>query len=107
MTWLEALQSRAEMTSLAVVAHEIGYSKATISRVLNGCYGGAIEAVKNAVKCKYLNNLVECPLLGEIESSTCQSHQCRPFAATNPMRVQLHHACKTCPNRKEKDHDLY
>lgn len=100
MSWLEVLQVRATHVPLGVIADEIGYSKSTISRVLNGSYGGDIDAVKHAVQSVYLNNLVECPLLGEIERSACHQHQCRPFAATNPMRVQLHHACKTCPNNK-------
>ncbi|MGY3571934.1 transcriptional regulator [Vibrio paucivorans] len=101
MSWLEVLQVRASRVPLGVIAKEIGYSKSTVSRVLNGSYGGDIEAVKHAVQQKYQSNLVECPLLGDIEREQCLHHQNRPFAATNPMRVQLHHACKTCPNKCE------
>lgn len=101
MSWLEALQVRATRVPLSVVASEIGYSKSTVSRVLNDSYGGDINAVKHAVQRAYLKNMVECPLLGDIERDQCLRHQNRPFAVTNPMRVQLHRACKTCPNKCE------
>ncbi|EGU34782.1 transcriptional regulator [Vibrio scophthalmi] len=101
MSWLEALQTRANLVPLTVIAKEVGYSKSTISRVLNGSYGGDIEAVKHAVQDAYLFKKVECPLLGEIERKQCEQNQNRPFAATNPMRVQLHHTCKSCTYRTQ------
>jgi hypothetical protein len=43
---------------------------------------------------------IDCPIIGEIPLNICVDNQSRPFAATNPMRVRLHRACKACPNRR-------
>ena len=44
---------------------------------------------------------VGCPILGEISKRACLDHQGRKYSATNPLRVKLFRACKTCPNRRD------
>jgi hypothetical protein len=54
----------------------------------------------------YKGVMVDCPIIGEIPKQRCMEHQSRPFAATNPLRVQLYRACKTCPeNRSGGNHE--
>lgn len=42
-----------------------------------------------------------CPVLGEISGRECQKHRNAPFVATNPGRVQLYRACRTCPRNPD------
>ncbi len=50
-----------------------------------------------------MGETVLCPILDEIGRDRCLTEQAKPFAATNSTRARLFHACKTCPNRQQKD----
>jgi hypothetical protein len=50
-----------------------------------------------------MGETVMCPVLDEIGRDRCLSEQVKPFAATSSTRARLFHACKTCPNRQQKD----
>lgn len=86
------------------VAKMLGYSTATISQVLGGCYQGAIEKVLQRVEEVFGQRIVACPVLGEIGFSRCVQERRTPFTTANPLRVQLYRACLKCPlntDRKE------
>ena len=83
----------------AQVARELGYSSSTISQVMNGKYPGNLDNLLERVKEVYGAETVHCPILGEIPLAKCAEHRRRPFAATNPMRVQLYRACRECERR--------
>ena len=104
--WLQVLRAECEKTSQRKVAADIGYSAAAVSRVLNNKYGqdgGRLDRFEHAVRGAYMGETVNCPILGELPVNRCLENQRRPFAATNPTRVQLYRACRGCAhNQQEK-----
>jgi hypothetical protein len=101
--WLALLREHIARTSGARVARELGYSPALVSQVAACKYGGDLERVARRVIEVYGGQHVECPVLGEIALACCAQERKRPFAATNPVRVRLYRACRTCmhnPDRK-------
>ncbi len=96
--WLRALAERCHATSQARAAREVGLSPSTINQVLKGTYRGNWERVRTRIEGALLHVAVHCPVLGEISSADCLDYQRRPFVATNPQRVRLYKACRTCPH---------
>lgn len=98
--WIDAMRTECQRTSQRHVAQLIGYSPATVSQVLNGTYNGDLSSIEQAVRGALMGATVECPVIGEIPRNRCIDHQRRAgkFAATNPLRVQLHHQCPLCPH---------
>ena len=97
--WLQVLVSECEATSQAATARRLGVSATTINQVLKDRYPGDMERIESLVQGELMNKTVTCPLMGEMPLKRCMEHQTRPFAPTNPMRVQLYHACRAgCPN---------
>lgn len=101
--WIEALRAECRRTSQAKVSARIGYSTTTISQVLSGHYAAGNKSIEAAVRGALMGDTVDCPVAGEIPLNRCIDYQRRAgaFAATNPMRVQLHKHCPTCEKRKE------
>lgn len=79
-------------------------SAATLSQVLKGAYNGDLKRIQSIVEGALMGKTVECPVAGEISRDRCIQFQTRPFASTNPIRVQLNKdgVCKTCPNRSKQ-----
>lgn len=99
--WLAILRAEVKATSQAQVAQKLRVSGATISQVVRGVYPSGLEAIKARVEGAYMAHNVACPILGEIPMQDCIYHQRRPFAATNPLRVQLYTACRGgCPHSR-------
>lgn len=110
--WLARLRQEVARTSQRRVADALrgdnGYpSETLLSQVLNGKYPGQTGRLQRLVEGHYLGHTVACPVLGEISRADCEHHQVRPFAATNPQRVDLFRACRGgCPHAHgEPDHD--
>lgn len=101
--WLEVLAEECRRSSQADVARELGVSAAVINQTLQGKYRGDIERVRALVEGAYMGRTVDCPVLGEMPLNDCLTHQSRPFAATNHVRVLLWRACRTCPHRRGKE----
>lgn len=101
MTWLEALREQCEQHSQKWAGDQIGYSAAVVNQVLKGVYKGDVNKVEKAVKGAFLNETVQCPVLGTVAGHVCLEHQKQPFAAINPVRVKLYKACRNgCKNSK-------
>ena len=102
--WIRALRKECRRTSQRHAAQMIGYSPTTVSQVLTGSYNGDLGSIENAVRGALMGATVECPIIGEIPRNRCIDHQRRAgrFAATNPLRVQLHHQCPVCPHAQGK-----
>lgn len=98
-----ALAQACRAQTSRAVAKRLGYSDAVISHVLARKYPGDVAKVFATVRGALMGETVLCPILDEIGSDRCLSEQAAPFATSNPTRVQLFHACKTCPNRQQKD----
>lgn len=96
--WISVMRETAARIGQPKTAERIGYSTTVVNQVLKGKYKGDLNRVEERVKGALMGALVICPVLGELARDRCLDHQRAPFAATNPSRVQLWHACKRCPN---------
>lgn len=81
-------------------ARALGISAGTVSLALKGRYIGDVDAIAARIRGVYMNETVRCPVMGDITTKHCLDFQARPLVFTNPTRVRLHRACKTCPHRK-------
>lgn len=97
--WIDAMRSACSSHTQADIAQRIGYSAAVVNQVLKGTYRGDLKRVQQAVEGALMALNVDCPVAGEMPRQRCAEYQRRGFALTNPMRVALSRACKTCPNR--------
>ena len=101
MNWLEVLRDQCDKTNQAAVSRALNYSPAVINQVLKGTYKGDLQRVEIAVKGLYMNEIVDCPMVGEIANHICLNYQKQPFSAINPLRVQLYKACRGgCPHSR-------
>ncbi|SFD74160.1 hypothetical protein SAMN05428997_1489 [Bosea sp. CRIB-10] len=111
LAWGEAMPAEIAVLAEAcrartsrAVARQLGYSDATISYVLANKYqAGDQDKVFAKIRGALMGETVMCPILDEIGRDRCLSEQAKPFAATNSTRARLFHACKSCPNRQQKD----
>ena len=99
--WIEELARLADELGLKSAGKRIGYSASTVSEVLRGVFRGSIQRVEQKVRGALMGVVVECPMLGEIGRDQCLDWQKRKFAATNAMRMQVYHACRSgCRNAR-------
>lgn len=98
-----ALAEACRAETARAVAKRLGYSDGAVSNVLAAKYAGDMARVFTAIRGALMGETALCPILGEIALDRCLSEQKTPFAATNSTRARLFHACKTCPNRQQKD----
>jgi hypothetical protein len=102
--WIKALAAACDRATQGAVARELEMSPAVVNQVLGRSYNGRMDRVEGKVRGKYMQATVDCPVLGVISTHDCLGHQerGRSFHATNPLRVALYRACKTCPNREKE-----
>ncbi len=93
---MDLLRAKCEETTQAAVARQLEYSASTINQALKGSYQGDLTNLLARVEEVFGKSTVICPVLGQITLGKCAEHRRRPFAATNPLRVQLYRACQTC-----------
>lgn len=96
MDALGLLRQKVKDLGQAEVANRLGYSKATVSLVINDKYNGNLNSVLLKVKEVFGGLKVSCPVLGEIDLSECAENKRQPFSASNPLRVRLFKTCKWC-----------
>lgn len=92
--WMTALRGARAQMSLQQLATRLHLSPTTVHQVLKGNYKGNLKRVAERVRGELLNKRITCPVLGEIAPGRCQDEQRKPFAATNPQRVQLWKTCR-------------
>lgn len=98
-----ALAEACRASTAGAVAERLNYSAAVISQTLARTYRGDVAKVFATIRGALLGEVVMCPVLDEIGKDRCLSEQAKPFSATSSTRARLFHACKTCPNRQQKD----
>lgn len=99
--WIIVLADECDRAgSQAALGRAIGYSAGVVNAVLGNVYKGDLGRVEAKVRGRFMHASVECPVLGSISTADCLDHQKRPLMATNPQRVRLWRACRTCPNRR-------
>lgn len=97
--WKQVLKTECEKTSQAKVAAVLrqndGFPSPTvINQVIKGKYPGRTDRLQALVEGKFMSGSVQCPVVGAIPSDQCIEYQGRPYAATNPTRIQLYRACR-------------
>lgn len=99
--WVEILATEAARTSASAVAKRIGYSVTVVSMVIRANYAGDIGKIEAKVRGVYMGELVDCPVLGEIERDRCVNEQGHKFSATSALRTMLYRACRgACPHSR-------
>ena len=101
--WLEALRRAcAAPSSQAAIARRLGVSSTMVSLALKGAYIGNLTRLEALVRGTLMSETLICPVLEQITKRRCLDEQTRPFAPTNPQRVQVYKACRICSNRQGK-----
>ena len=101
--WVEVLAQQADRTSQGVAGKAMGYSGSVVNAVLGGTYKGSLEAIEKAVRGRFMAQVVDCPILGEIASHICLDHQRKAvnFSMGSSVRVRLARHCKgPCPHSR-------
>lgn len=83
------------------VAAQLGVSAAAVNSLLRDRYLGDVAGMAQRIRGEFMLETVRCPVMGELGRRHCLDYQTRPLVHTNPLRVRLHVACKTCPHRRE------
>jgi len=107
--WIEVLKHQCTEKSQSKVAAELrqrdGFPSPTIiNQVINSSYPSTKgrNRLRGLVEGHFMGVSVTCPILGEIGLDKCANWQAQPYMAVNPLRTQMHRACRTCPNRREE-----
>lgn len=99
--WIVVLASECDRAgSQRAIGSVLGYSPGVVNAVIGNAYRGNLGLVEAKVRGRFMDATVECPILGAISTADCLDHQRRPLMGTNPQRVALWRACRTCPNRR-------
>lgn len=99
---LAALQHAVkEYGSQKAVADALGVSGSVVNNALRDRYFGDVPAMVQRIRGALMKETHHCPVLGEISVKVCLDEQRRPLVFTNPLRVQLHRACKRCEHRRD------
>lgn len=98
----QALQAAVQrLGSQVKVAAELGVSPAVVNNLLKDRYPGDVAGMAERIRGQFMAQTVACPVMGELGRRHCLDYQARPLVFTNPTRVALHTACKTCAHRRE------
>jgi len=98
---LQALRDAVKrLGAQAAAAEALGVSPGVVNNALKERYFGSVEALAQRIRGAFMDETVRCPVMGDLSAKHCLDYQTRPVAFTNPLRVRLYRACKTCPNRK-------
>ena len=99
--WVEVLAEECDRTSQARAGDRIGRSAGLVCNTLKGCYTGDLKAVEQLVRGALMAETVACPVVGELATDTCLSHQRAPWAPHNPSRIRFYRACRgVCPHSR-------
>lgn len=86
--------------SQTAVARALGYSGATVSQMLAGCYAGNVRKFETRLVEvygeKYGNETVCCPVLGGIPRGRCIRESKKEFSTASPLAVELWDTCPDC-----------
>ncbi len=85
-----------EKEGLGVVSKRLGVSPSAICHIVKGTYKARPDRILRLAEEAYSQQIIECPVLGEIALSRCIQEKNRPFAAINPTRAKLARTCPRC-----------
>jgi len=101
--WVQVLRDAVDETSKQAVADALECSRAMVHQLMTGRYSSPVEKWRTKVMAELARDRVQCPVLGPISTEKCRETRDRDFAATSPMRVELHRTCPSCPNNPNTD----
>jgi DNA-binding transcriptional regulator YdaS (Cro superfamily) len=101
--WIVVLAEACNQQSQTKVGKLLGVSPTVINQALRNVYPSPLTKLEQKVRGELMRETVRCPVLGEITKRRCLDEQNRPYAATNPVRVELRRACARCPNSISKE----
>jgi hypothetical protein len=107
---LRLLREQAKHATQVQLAEQLGVSNSAVSQALHDKYRGHVERFCARVRGLWGGDTVRCPVLGAINTKVCTDQQGKALAYTNPLRVAVARACKTCPHAQTTqsgapDHD--
>lgn len=97
---LRMLREQAKFKSQSAMADELGISTSAVNQAVHDKYRGNVERLCARVRGLWGGDTCSCPVLGLINTKVCLDQQSRGVVYSNPMRVALAKACRTCPHRK-------
>lgn len=100
--WIVVLADECDRGGQGATARRVGIAKSTINEVVRRTYKARLGNIEQKVRGALMGTTVDCPVLGEIGVDLCLENQRRPFSAANPIRVQLHRTCPTCPHKRTR-----
>lgn len=100
--WLKHFRDTCDRLSMSEVSRRLSCSTSVVSQIYHKKYPSPITKWRDRFLAEFEPGTVDCPVLGEIERELCSQNRKRPFAATNPQRVRLFHACRVCPNNPDR-----
>ncbi|MGB0893250.1 MAG: helix-turn-helix domain-containing protein [Parashewanella sp.] len=100
--WKQVLIEQCNEHGQVHVAKELGVSKTAISQLVNDKYPGDLERMQKLVEGAYMDQVVVCPILGEISLHDCDKHQRNTNTSGNPQRLRVYKACRSgCPHSSQ------
>lgn len=84
----------AQEGSNAAAAARLQINRASVSTLLANKYPASTGRMEKTIMA--WAELVTCPVLGAITGDQCQTERQKPFVGSNPTRVRLYRACRTC-----------
>jgi hypothetical protein len=94
--WVVVLAQACDASSQVQVGKRLGVSGSLVNQIVHNRYSAGLDRIEQRVRGELMAETVDCPVLGEISTRRCLDEQQRPFASTNPLRVQLYRACRSC-----------
>lgn len=105
--WFAGLMAEVERTSKTAVAARIGFSRASISQVCNGCgpYGNGRSSTSN-IELAYRREFeqISCPHTQvQVDADHCRQVGLRQAPSHNPLQMLQWQACQQCPFKPTKE----
>lgn len=98
---LQLLRTQAKSATQVALAEQLGISTSAVNQAIHDKYRGNVDRLCARVRGLWAGDTVSCPVLGSISTKVCIDQQSKGVVYSNPMRVALAKACKTCPHAQK------
>lgn len=105
--WFAGLMDEVRRSSKTAVARKLGFDRASISQICNGCgpYGSGKASTKNIeLAYRRVYEQLTCPHTnGQVGIDHCRSTSLRAAPTHNPRQMQQWQACQLCPFKPDAE----